>query len=198
MTLRPRSSRRGRRPHAGRGLLRCAADGTAHGLRACWRRLEIPAVRVAEGPGTARHPSEGRQGRRRGVAVHVDDQRCRRRRHEGVHRPDRHQGQPVPRRLRDRPAAHPAGSQRQPSPAPMWSRRMRWRWRPSARSSWWSPTPANAATWSGAEGKFENWTADRYNLFAPSWNTTKVPAGDQPKTWEDLANPKWDGRSRWS
>ena len=29
----------------------------------------------------------------------------------------------------------------------------------------------------GAEGKFENWTADRYNLFAPSWNTTKVPAG---------------------
>jgi iron(III) transport system substrate-binding protein len=45
----------------------------------------------------------------------------------------------------------------------------------------------------GAEGKFENWTADRYNLFAPSWNTTKVPAGDQPKSWEDLANPKWDG-----
>jgi iron(III) transport system substrate-binding protein len=45
----------------------------------------------------------------------------------------------------------------------------------------------------GAEGKFDNWTADRYNLFAPSWNTTKVPAGDQPKAWEDLANPKWDG-----
>jgi iron(III) transport system substrate-binding protein len=45
----------------------------------------------------------------------------------------------------------------------------------------------------GEEGKFDNWTADRYNLFAPSWNTTKVPAGDQPKTWEDLANPKWDG-----
>ena len=48
----------------------------------------------------------------------------------------------------------------------------------------------------GAEGKFENWTADRYNLFAPSWNTTKVPAGDQPKSWEDLANPKWDGAAR--
>ena len=45
----------------------------------------------------------------------------------------------------------------------------------------------------GAEGRFDDWTADRYNLFAPSWNTTKVPAGDQPKTWEDLANPKWDG-----
>ena len=45
----------------------------------------------------------------------------------------------------------------------------------------------------GDEGKFDNWTADRYNLFAPSWNTTKVPAGEAPKSWEDLANPKWDG-----
>jgi iron(III) transport system substrate-binding protein len=45
----------------------------------------------------------------------------------------------------------------------------------------------------GAEGKFETWTADRYNLFAPSWNTTKVAAADQPKSWEDLASPKWDG-----
>ena len=45
----------------------------------------------------------------------------------------------------------------------------------------------------GAQGKFENWTADRYNLFAPSWNTRKVPAGDQPTSWESLADPKWDG-----
>lgn len=45
----------------------------------------------------------------------------------------------------------------------------------------------------GPEGQFNNWTADRYNLFAPSWNTTKVAAGDQPKKWEDLADPKWDG-----
>src|ERR1700754_1493909 len=42
----------------------------------------------------------------------------------------------------------------------------------------------------GAEGKFDTWTADRYNLFAPSWNTTKVASGDQPKTWEDLASRK--------
>ena len=46
----------------------------------------------------------------------------------------------------------------------------------------------------GKEGQFDNWTASRYNLFAPSWNTTKVPAGDQPKSWEDLADPKWDGK----
>ena len=46
----------------------------------------------------------------------------------------------------------------------------------------------------GKEGQFDNWTASRYNLFAPSWNTTKVAAGDQPKSWEDLADPKWDGK----
>jgi iron(III) transport system substrate-binding protein len=46
----------------------------------------------------------------------------------------------------------------------------------------------------GKEGQFQNWTADRYNLFAPSWNTAKVAAGAQPKSWEDLADPKWDGQ----
>ncbi|KWX22130.1 extracellular solute-binding protein [Mycolicibacterium wolinskyi] len=46
----------------------------------------------------------------------------------------------------------------------------------------------------GEEGRFDDWTATRYNLFTPSWNTTKVPAGQQPKSWEDLADPKWDGQ----
>ena len=46
----------------------------------------------------------------------------------------------------------------------------------------------------GDEGQFDDWTATRFNLFAPSWNTTKVAAGDQPKSWEDLADPKWDGK----
>ncbi len=44
------------------------------------------------------------------------------------------------------------------------------------------------------EGQFENWTATRYNLFAPSWNTVKVPAGGQPTSWESLADPKWNGQ----
>ncbi|MDT5027499.1 MAG: iron(III) transport system substrate-binding protein [Micromonosporaceae bacterium] len=43
-------------------------------------------------------------------------------------------------------------------------------------------------------GRFEGWTATRFNLFAPSWNTALVPAGQQPKTWEELADPKWDGK----
>lgn len=43
-------------------------------------------------------------------------------------------------------------------------------------------------------GRFEGWTADRLNMFAPAWNTTMVPPGEQPKTWEDLADPKWNGK----
>jgi iron(III) transport system substrate-binding protein len=43
-------------------------------------------------------------------------------------------------------------------------------------------------------GRFEGWVATRFNLFAPSWNTALVPAGQQPKTWEELADPKWDGK----
>ncbi len=43
-------------------------------------------------------------------------------------------------------------------------------------------------------GKFEGWTATRFNLFAPSWNTKLVRKGEEPKSWEDLADPKWDGK----
>ena len=46
----------------------------------------------------------------------------------------------------------------------------------------------------GAKGQFDNWTASRYNLFSPSWNTTKVPTGSQPTSWEALADPKYDGQ----
>lgn len=43
-------------------------------------------------------------------------------------------------------------------------------------------------------GRFEDWTATRFNLFAISWNTTKVKPGEEPQKWEDLADPKWDGK----
>ena len=43
-------------------------------------------------------------------------------------------------------------------------------------------------------GRFEGWTATRFNLFAPSWNTKLVKKGEEPKSWEDLADPKWDGK----
>jgi len=44
-------------------------------------------------------------------------------------------------------------------------------------------------------GKFEGWTATRFNLFAPSWNTKLIDeAGGPPKKWEDLADPRFDGK----
>jgi iron(III) transport system substrate-binding protein len=41
---------------------------------------------------------------------------------------------------------------------------------------------------------FHGWTADRFNEFAISWNTKLVPSGQEPKSWEELADPKWDGK----
>ncbi len=41
-------------------------------------------------------------------------------------------------------------------------------------------------------GRAEGWTATRFNIFAPSWNTTIIT--DPPTTWEDLADPQYDGQ----
>lgn len=44
-----------------------------------------------------------------------------------------------------------------------------------------------------AEGSvFADWTATRFNFFAAAWNTGAV--ADAPARWEDLADPRWDGR----
>lgn len=42
-------------------------------------------------------------------------------------------------------------------------------------------------------GRFETWTATRFNIFTPSWNTKKIKPGQEPTSWEDLADPKYDG-----
>lgn len=39
---------------------------------------------------------------------------------------------------------------------------------------------------------FDGWTTTRFNLFAVSWNTDL--AEQPPTTWEELADPSWDGR----
>jgi iron(III) transport system substrate-binding protein len=44
------------------------------------------------------------------------------------------------------------------------------------------------------DGRFEHWTADRLNLFLPAWNTTEIRPGDEPRSWEDLADPKYRGK----
>jgi iron(III) transport system substrate-binding protein len=38
------------------------------------------------------------------------------------------------------------------------------------------------------------WTATRFNKYVVSWNTRLVPAGRQPRSWEDLAEPRWRGQ----
>ena len=41
---------------------------------------------------------------------------------------------------------------------------------------------------------YDGFIADRFNEFAISWNTKLVPKGQEPKSWEELADPKWDGK----
>jgi len=38
------------------------------------------------------------------------------------------------------------------------------------------------------------WTADRINTFVIAWNTDRVSAGERPRTWDDLADPRWRGK----
>jgi iron(III) transport system substrate-binding protein len=44
------------------------------------------------------------------------------------------------------------------------------------------------------EGQAEGWTASRFNVFVVGWNTTSVKPGQEPKSFEELADPKWKGR----
>jgi iron(III) transport system substrate-binding protein len=54
-------------------------------------------------------------------------------------------------------------------------------------------SPANADLVKDATA-YKGFTADRFNEFAISWNTKLVPSGQQPKSWEELADPKWNGK----
>jgi iron(III) transport system substrate-binding protein len=42
--------------------------------------------------------------------------------------------------------------------------------------------------------KFDHWVADRLNVFLPAWNTKLIKPGEEPKSWEDLADPKYKGK----
>jgi iron(III) transport system substrate-binding protein len=44
------------------------------------------------------------------------------------------------------------------------------------------------------EGRFDKWTATRFNMFVIAWNTNKVRDGQQPASIEALADPSWKGR----
>ncbi|MQA93475.1 MAG: extracellular solute-binding protein [Streptosporangiales bacterium] len=44
------------------------------------------------------------------------------------------------------------------------------------------------------DSKRDGWTVSRFNIFAVAWNTDLVKPGQQPTTYADLADPKWDGK----
>jgi iron(III) transport system substrate-binding protein len=41
--------------------------------------------------------------------------------------------------------------------------------------------------------QYEGWTPSRFNIFAPAWNTKTVTGDLIPTSWQDLADPKYDG-----
>ena len=43
-------------------------------------------------------------------------------------------------------------------------------------------------------GRFDAWTATRFNIMLPAWNTKLIKAGDEPRSWEDLASPRFKGK----
>lgn len=45
-----------------------------------------------------------------------------------------------------------------------------------------------------AKFRFDTFTADRVNNFVIAWNTNLVPAGQEPKSLFELAQPKWKGK----
>jgi iron(III) transport system substrate-binding protein len=46
-----------------------------------------------------------------------------------------------------------------------------------------------------AKYRFDTWTADRIEKFVLAWNTNLIKStADLPKTWADLADPKWKGK----
>lgn len=44
------------------------------------------------------------------------------------------------------------------------------------------------------QGRFDHWTATRFNLFLPAWNTNLIKPGEEPRSWEDLADPRYRGK----
>ena len=44
------------------------------------------------------------------------------------------------------------------------------------------------------QARFADWTAARTNRYVLAWNTERVSAGERPRSWDDLADPRWRGK----
>jgi iron(III) transport system substrate-binding protein len=53
-----------------------------------------------------------------------------------------------------------------------------------------SPAEENLAD----DAVYDGWIAYQSNPFAVSWNTELVPPSERPRSWEDLADPRWQGQ----
>lgn len=62
-------------------------------------------------------------------------------------------------------------------------------------------TPFTTPAVNGIPKKFHNaenlWVPSRFSYFGMAYNTKIVPPGTQPKTYQDLLNPKWKGKIAW-
>ncbi|MGH3742636.1 MAG: ABC transporter substrate-binding protein, partial [Micromonosporaceae bacterium] len=43
------------------------------------------------------------------------------------------------------------------------------------------------------DARFEDWTAERFNVQVPAWNTKKLPKAERPTSLRDLADSRYDG-----
>jgi iron(III) transport system substrate-binding protein len=61
----------------------------------------------------------------------------------------------------------------------------------------WLPDPAKdyAADMKDPEGY---WVANNIFIITPGYNTSLVPPGTEPKTYQDLLDPKWKGKMVWN
>ena len=55
----------------------------------------------------------------------------------------------------------------------------------------WEPAGADQLP---PDALFEDWTAARTNRYVLGWNTERVPEDEQPRSWDDLADPRWRGK----
>jgi iron(III) transport system substrate-binding protein len=55
----------------------------------------------------------------------------------------------------------------------------------------WEPADAGRLP---DEALFDDWTAARTNRYVLGWNTDRVSDDERPRTWDDLADPRWRGK----
>jgi iron(III) transport system substrate-binding protein len=55
----------------------------------------------------------------------------------------------------------------------------------------WEPAGAGRLP---ADARFDDWTAARTNRYVLGWNTERVSDGELPRSWDDLADPRWRGK----